>query len=295
MDLLLQLLVIGISQAAAFALIATGFGLVLAVNHVFHFAHAAIFALAGFLIYTFVVEMGLNWPLAIVLTAAISVALAVGIDLGIYKPIERHGNAAFGVVLASIGLQFALESAMALIWGSSGLTLPVPFTDAVYALGDVTITTKDLLTVAISIVGIGGTLVFLYTTPVGNSIRAVADNPVMAKVVGISPTWVGALAMAMATLLVIPAAIIVGWYSSLFPTMGMNPLLYAVAAVVVGGIGSIPGACLGALILGILGAVLSVGLPALWSDTLTFVIMMLCVLWFPAGLLGRRARGQAAR
>lgn len=295
MELLLQLLIIGISQAAAFALIATGFGLVLAVNHIFHFAHAAIFALAGFLVYTFVATAGLPWSVALVLAAAVSVAVAIGIHFGVYRPIERHGSAAFGVVLASIGLQFALESAMALIWGTSGLYLPVPFADNPYNFGDVTVTTKDFVTVGIAIAGVGGTLLLLYLTPIGNSIRAVADNPVMAQVVGISPGRVGAIAMAIATLLVVPAAVIIGWYSSLVPTMGMGPLLYAVAAVVVGGIGSIPGACLGALILGTLGAVLSVGLPAMWSDTVTFLIMMACVLWFPAGLLGRRARTQAAR
>jgi branched-chain amino acid transport system permease protein len=295
MDLLLQLLVIGISQAAVYALIATGFGLILAVNHIFHFAHAAVFALAGFLVYFFVAQLELPWLPGLLLAAAGAVGVALLIHFLVYERVGRSAQTGFTVVLASIGLQLAIENICALIWGTGGRYLPDPLPDLAYGSGTVTLTLRDIVTVAVAIVGVGGTLAFLRFTETGHAMRAYADNPVMARVVGINPTTVGALAIGIATLLAVPAAVITGWYSSLVPAMGLEPLLYSVAAVVVGGIGSVLGACLGAVILGVFGALVSVELPAFWSDTFSFIIMMLCVLWFPSGLLGVRSRSRATR
>jgi branched-chain amino acid transport system permease protein len=125
--------------------------------------------------------------------------------------------------------------------------------------------------------------------------RAYAENPVMARVVGIEPKTVGGAAMVIGTVLLVPAAVITGWYSSLVPTMGLGPLLYAIAAVVLGGIGSVSGAALGGVILGLLSAAISFRLPAFWSDAGAFLVMMIFVVWFPSGLFGTRSKSQSAR
>ncbi|MEX0408645.1 branched-chain amino acid ABC transporter permease [Aquibium sp. LZ166] len=295
MDLALQLLVVGLSQAAIYSMVATGFGLVLAVSHIFHFAHAAIFALAGFLAYAFIMQLGLPFWLGFVLTAILTVAAGLLIQLYIYAPLKRRNSGTFALVLASIGMQFAIENLIALGWGTGGRYLENPFGGVFYQIGTVIISLTDIVTLTVAIAGFGATMLFLKATRIGRAMMAYADNPTMAEVVGINPTLVSAVAISIASLLVVPAAIATGWYSSLVPTMGLTPLLYAVAAVVVGGIGSTVGAFLGAFMLGLLAAMISLQLPAFWSDTIAFLIMMVVVVWRPSGLLGNIGAARAAR
>lgn len=294
-DLALQLLVVGLSQAAVYMLVATGFALILSVSRIFHFAHAAVFALAGFLVFLFTEQAGLPLLVSVLLSTLLSCLAAVVIYLHVYTPLQQRSGNNFIIVLASVGLQFAIENSLALIWGTGGRYLNNPMQAATYNIGSVFITLTDVVAMATAIIGAAATIAFLNGTRLGRAMRAYSENPVMARVVGIEPKLVGAVAMAIATALLVPAAIITGWYSSLVPTMGMGPLLYAVAAVVVGGIGSVKGAALGALMLGLLSAAISFNFPAFWSDAGAFLIMMVFVIWFPSGLFGVRARSQAAR
>lgn len=295
MDLALQLLIVGLSQAAIYAMVATGFGLVLAVSHIFHFAHAAIFALAGFAAFAFISQLRLPFWLGILLATVVTVGAGLAIQYFVYSPLKRRNAGTFALVLASIGIQFALENLIAIGWGTGGRYLENPFGRTIYQVGNIIVSLTDIVTVGMAFVGFAAVMVFLKQTRLGRAMMAYADNPTMAQVVGINPVMVGAAAMTIASVLVVPAAVATGWYSSLLPTMGMTPLLYAVAAVVVGGIGSTVGAFLGALMLGLLAASISLYLPAFWSDTIAFLIMMVVVVWRPGGLLGTRSASHAAR
>ena len=207
MDLALQLLVVGLSQAAIYSMVATGFGLVLAVSHIFHFAHAAIFALAGFLAYAFIMQLGLPFWLGFVLTAILTVAAGLLIQLYIYAPLKRRNSGTFALVLASIGMQFAIENLIALGWGTGGRYLENPFGGVFYQIGTVIISLTDIVTLTVAIAGFGATMLFLKATRIGRAMMAYADNPTMAEVVGINPTLVSAVAISIASLLVVPAAI----------------------------------------------------------------------------------------
>jgi len=295
MDLALQLLVVGISQAAIYCLIATGFGLILSVTHVFHFAHAAIFAASAFFIYALVEQAGLPLWAAVPLATAASVLIVLGMQFFVYEPLRRKGGAMFTIILASIGLQFALENLLALIWGTGGRNIPNPFSQYIWSIGTVVISLTDVIAVAVAAVGALGTLAFLRYTRMGKAMRAYSDNATMAQIVGIEPRVVASVALTIGTLLAVPAALVTAWYSTVLPTMGMGPLLYSFAAVVVGGIGSIGGAVLGAILLGLLSAGISLYFPAFWSDSAAFLLMMLFIVWFPAGMFGRRLRTKATR
>lgn len=295
MDMALQLLIVGLSQAAIYAMVATGFGLVLAVTRIFHFAHAAIFALAGFAAYAFVHQLGLPFWLGFLGAVAVTAAAGLGMQLFIYAPLKTRSAGMFAFVLASIGVQFALENIIALFWGTGGRYLENPFGSTIYQFGTVVVSLTDIVTLAMAFGGFAATMIFLKTTRIGRAMVAYADNPTMAEVVGISPAMVSGVAIVIASVLLVPAAIATGWYSSLLPTMGLTPLLYSVAAVVVGGIGSTVGAFVGAFVLGLLAALISLQFPAFWSDVFAFLIMMAVVVWLPSGLLGVRGATQGAR
>lgn len=295
METALQLLVVGLSQAAVFALVATGFGLVLAVTHIFHFAHAAVFALAGFLAFALTKQIGLPFLAALPAAALLTMAAGLAIHFVAYRPLLKRSATTFTIILASIGVQFALENILALVWGTSGRYLNDPISGPVLTLGPVIFTLTDIVVIATAIGLLLATLGFMRYTTLGRAMLAYADNPTMARVVGISPTAVATTSVMIASLLVVPAAIATGWYSSLVPTMGMRPLLYAVAAVVIGGVGSISGAFIGAFVLALLGAVISAALPAFWSDTVALIIMMIFVVFVPTGLFGKAAKGTSAR
>lgn len=295
MDLALQLFVVGLSQAAIYSLVALGFALIYSVTHVFHFAHGAFLALAGFVTYAFAEQMGIPLAVAFVLTACITIGLAVAVFAFVYDPLKRTSINPLVIVLVSIGIQIAMENIMALVWGTGGRYLPNPFSDYIYVYGGVVIALTDVITVLLALGLTLATVLFLRLTRMGRAMRALRDNPLMAQVVGINPRIAGMTAIAIGTFLVVPAAIITGWYSSLVPSMGMQPLLYSVAAVVVGGMGSVFGAALGGLMLGLVSAAISFYLPAFWSDAGAFLIMMVFVVWFPSGLFGVRAKSHSAR
>jgi len=297
MELALQLFVVGLSQAAVYALVATGFGLILAVTHVFHFAHAAVFALCGFLAYALTEQLGLPFLLALPIVTLLTILSGLAVYEVAYRPLLRRsaGTGTFTIILASIGVQFTLENILALIWGSGGRYLPNPISGPTFTLGPILITLTDLVIIGSAIVLFMATLAFMRFTPFGRAMMAYADNPTMARIVGINSVSVASAAIVIASILIVPAAVATGWYSSLLPSMGMHPLLYAVAAVVVGGIGSFSGAFIGAFGLGLLSAMLSYVLPAFWSDSIALMAMMLFVIFLPTGLFGKALKGTSVR
>lgn len=293
MDLLLQLLVGAIITTAVYMFVAVGFSLIFAVSRIFHFAHAPIYVLSGYVTYSVSQVAGLAVGIVVGITAA--VLAAIGCEVLIYQTMRRHRASHATLLIASLGLQLLLQGTISSFWSTEPRYLTNPLSNQPVTLGPFSLTRLELCTVGAAVVVVGASLFFLARTRAGRALLAVAEEPDMAQVVGISEPRTRIIAFAVGTLIACPAAIMVGLRSGLTPDMGNVPLLFAFAAVVVGGIGSIRGTALGLLLLMVVSGLAVYKLPTYWMQGIAFVILLGFMLWRPRGLLGSAQRASAAR
>jgi branched-chain amino acid transport system permease protein len=198
------------------------------------------------------------------------------------------------LMVASLGLQILLQGVIGSVWGTEPRYIANPFPSAPVTIGPLSVTVLELFTVGLSAATVLALLSFLAFNKRGRALLAVAEEPQMAQIVGISEQRMRLLAFGLGTLVAGPAAILIGFRSGLAPDMGGIPLLYSFAAVIVGGIGSVRGTILGLLLLLVVSSVAVYNLPTYWSQGIAFIILLGFMLWRPRGLLGRAQRASAA-
>lgn len=292
MNLLLQLLVAGLITTAVYAFVAVGFSVIFSVSRLFHFAHASIYPLAAYVCFSVAQTAGLGTGIAAGIAAAVLAALAV--EFIVYRRMRRRQANPATLMMASLGIQILLQGVMGSVWGTEPLYIRDPLPRAPIVLGPIAFTRLELAMVLLAAAAVAAVLVFATATKPGRALLAVAEEPTMAQIVGISETRMRLLAFALGTAVSTPAAILVGMRSGLTPDMGAVPLLFAFAAVVVGGIGSIRGTVLGLLLLMAAASLAVYRLPTYWAQGIAFAILLAFMLWRPRGLLGRLSRAGAA-
>lgn len=288
MDLFLQLALNGVVEGMRYGLVALGFALVLSVTGYVHFAHGAICTLAGYLFHLLWVVLGLHWALAFAAVLALSVALSVGICLGVYRRVPDGAH--HGVFICSLGLMILLQNLTHLLWGSESLSLRAGGSAEVYFLGPTVLTDVGLATVVTSLAALAAVSFLLYRTGTGRAMRAMADQPTMAAVVGIDTRRVAVAAFVVAGLLIAPVGVLTGLDEGLSPHTGTGLILAAIAGAIIGGVGSLAGAVIGGLMIGLLQQLSAGWLPTSWMTSITFLGMFAFIVFRPRGLFGRRMR-----
>jgi branched-chain amino acid transport system permease protein len=274
----------GLVSVATYALVAVGFSLIFSVTKAFHFAHAVVYVLAGYVAYSVVAPLGV-WAASVVGVAAAAATAAV-IELVVYARMRRRRASHFTILIASLGLQYLILGVVGAIWGTYPLVLANPFVNlAPVHLGGFTFAWLDVFTVALAAVLLAVFLAWLYGTRAGSAL--------MAETLGISLPRARLTAMVVGTALSAPAAILGGFYQSLSPGMGATPLFIGFAAVLVGGAGSIAATLLGVTVLEFVSAFAGYWLPGQWSLAITFGVVLAFMLWRPRGLLSSRRRATA--
>jgi branched-chain amino acid transport system permease protein len=289
MDLLLQLLANGLVAGSSWVMVALGFGLIFRVTATFHLAHGSVYAAAGYLAYALAGEARLPWPLAFAIATAGAGVLGCLIDVGIYRPLRARDASPFVVLVSSIGVAVLLNNFYGLVSSHQVLNLTVAAGPG-FSLGPVTLSGVQIATVGFGLGLTAALLVFLARSRTGLGMRAVANSPFMARTVGVPVERVRLLTFAVGSLLAAPAGILTMLDTGARPDMGLAVVLMATIAVFVGGIGSLPGAALAALILGL---VVNLGIwqwSARWQDAIAFSVLLAVVVVRPRGLLGIRQR-----
>jgi branched-chain amino acid transport system permease protein len=283
-----QVAVNSIIAASIYALVAVGFSVIYGTVRFFHIAHGAVYTVGAYLAYTFMIQLGWHPAVAVALAVGFSALLGVGIDRSVHLPLRQRKASNLIFLLASFGIFIFLQNLIQLIYGAQILTLRRgPVKEGHHILGAV-ITNIQILIISVSIVVFLIVLVILKWTKKGKAMRAVSDDPITASVVGINPEAVIIFAFALGSALAGLAGMLVSLETNLEPTMGFNALLKGVIAAIVGGIGSIGGAVLGALMLGFAENIAVWYLPAGWKDAIAFAILILFLLFRPQGILGRK-------
>jgi branched-chain amino acid transport system permease protein len=311
-DVIVQQLVIGLTNGMVFALIALGYTMVYGILELINFAHGDLFMLASFLALTLIGVLGLQsaGPAAtvfgiagiVVVCAVFAAGLNFTVDRLVYRPLRNAPKLA--PLVSAIGVSFVFQN-LGLFWG--GLPLDVFGGGAAAAapkafpsliphdnLLDSTtlrITAKDLVVVLSSLAVMAALYVFVRYSPLGKAMRATAQNPTAARLMGIDVDRVIAWTFVIGGALAGFAAVIYGLYiNTINYQIGYQNGLYAFTAAVLGGIGNIPGAVLGGLVIGLVRAFSDQYIGAQWQPAVLFGMLILILVFRPSGLLGAHTR-----
>jgi branched-subunit amino acid ABC-type transport system permease component len=282
----LQLLVNGVVAGTILAVPAIGFSTIFAVLRFANFAMASHMAVGAFAGYAVNAWAGL--PAVAAIPAAFAAAGLVGIasdQLGL-KPLRRYG--ALTMAIASIALNLVLENLLRFGFGNNPRDYAIPLVRD-WTFGPIRIGPQQLENLAIAIAAMLAVFLFLALTTTGKAMRAVADNPTLADIKGIDPNRMGRLANFIGMGLGGIGGMLVGLDTSVDPLVGFRALLSVFAAAVVGGLGSIPGAAVGGVFIGLAEELSLLALPATYKSAIGFLAILIVLTLRPRGILGERA------
>ncbi len=285
-DTLLPYLLAGVSVGGQYALIAVGYTLVYGILRLINFAHGDIFTAAGFfMIYlTASLPIGLSIPLVIILT----VVLGFTVERVAYKPLRAAPR--MSIMISAIGVSYLLQNLMWYITGGLAKQYPVlPGLSETIKIGSATTKVVTVVTPVLTIVLVVALVLLINKTKIGMAMRAVSKDFETSQLMGIkinnviSTTFIIGSAMAA-----IGSMLYFTNYTAVTPTVGAMPGLKAFVAAVFGGIGSIPGAMIGALIIGICENLIKAAGWTAFSDAFTFAMLIVVLLFRPTGLFGEK-------
>jgi len=290
LDLFLQLAATGIVVGSLYVLCAIGWGLIYGTTLHFHVAHGAVFTLAAY--YAYAAQKFLHLPLAVAVLVAIAAASLSGVlmDFLVYQPLERRGAIRTTLFIASLGLLTLIENVLAIVFSPDPLRLDIGWLGNAVQLGPVFLTRLHLVSVATAILGFLALMAFLKYSLWGRAIRAVSSSPEMARTVGIDLKRVHLLTYAVGSAISAPAGILLAMDVGAEPYRGTTFVLLASVAVIMGGIGSIPGAAMGALFLALLENLGVWKIPSEWQSTISFGVFLVFIVVRPRGFFGRKVQ-----
>lgn len=281
-----QLILNGFIAGSIYALIALGFTIIYRTVKFFHFAHGVVYTAGAYMAYTLFISLKLNPIFSFFLSIVLAALLGIFIDRFVYQPFRKHDAPNLVYLIASFGVFIFIQNLLQLIYGAQILTLKTgPVKEGHHFLGAV-ITDIQILIIVIGSLLFWASWLFVKETKLGKAIRAVADDPIGARVVGINSERVIVAAFAIGSALAGAGGILISLETNIEPTMGFTAILKGIIASIVGGIGSIPGALLGGLFLGLAENLGIWKIQAGWKDTIAFGILIIFLLIRPSGIMG---------
>ena len=285
--LLAQLRTNGLQTGALYALGAAGFSLIFGMTRVFHAAHGATFTIAGFAFYQCYAVLHLDPVLSTLICAVCAGAFGVALDRWVYAVIQRHEGSFFTVFAASFGAAIVVQNVISMVFGRGMVTVSTPLSKSLELLPGLFVAPIGGVIVACAIACFAILQVLLTRTSLGIALRALGENPELVRVYGLTPRRLSQYVFLIGSVLVVPAAILTASTSGLNPSMGNHVMLISIAATIVGGVGSLRGAALAGLLLGMAENVCLAIVDPQWSEAVTFVILFLFILFRPGGVYGR--------
>jgi len=287
-----QLLLNGLIAGSIYALIALGFTLVYRTVKFFHFAHGVVYTAGAYLAYTFAISLGLNFLLSFFLATLLVAFLGLCIDRFVYSPLRQQKAPNLVLLIASFGVFIFIQNLIQLLYGAQILTLRTGPIEEGYEIFSAVITPIQIMILVVSVVLMFALWLFIQKTKMGKAMRAVADDPVGASVIGIYPEMTIRTAFAIGSAAAGIAGILISLETNIEPTMGFSAILKGIIASIIGGIGSIPGAMLGGFFLGIVENLGIWKIQAGWKDTIAFAVLIVFLLFRPGGIFGVKAEAE---
>lgn len=283
-------LISGLSLGSVYAIIALGYTMVYGISKMLNFAHGDIIMVGAYVSFIMSVHLGMNGWVALLIAMAVCTCLGVLIERLAYRPLRGTGSLA--VLITAIGVSYFLQNMALLIWGANPRIFTSLFKgmDPIHAVGgQLTVTPESIFTIAANVVIMIVLTLFVNKTKAGKAMRAVSEDNGAAQLMGINVNQSISLTFAIGSGLAAVAGVLMcSAYPVLIPTTGAMPGIKAFTAAVFGGIGSIPGAMIGGLILGIIEIFSRAYISTELSDAIVFTCLIIVLLVRPTGLLGKK-------
>lgn len=282
-------LINGISLGSVYAIIALGYTMVYGIAKMLNFAHGDVIMIGGYA--AFCTATYWNWPPAFAVLFAIIVCTALGIIIEklAYKPLREATSLA--VLITAIGVSYFLQNSALLIWSSNPKSFPNMISIPSITVGSAQISGTAIVTILANIVIMIALTLFTSKTKVGKAMRAVSEDKGAAQLMGINVNQTISLTFAIGSgLAAIAGVLLCSAYPTLMPTTGAMPGIKAFTAAVFGGIGSIPGAMIGGVLLGIIEIFGKAYISTQLSDAIVFAVLIIVLIVKPTGLLGKPVR-----
>ena len=281
---LLQQIINGAAIGGVYVLIALGLTTVFGILGIAHFAHGSVSMFGGYLTFFLVVKWGLPLLAAIACSLVVGFLLGMLIEILAYRPV-RHASPINAFIVA-LGLTMMVEGLNLEFFGHEQVVIPTNL-DRIFSLAGVTITELRLYVILSAAFLILAMTLFVEKTKTGQAIRAVAENRDAAILMGVNVSTIPLIVFAISTALGVCAGVMVGSLFAIAPGIGENLVVKGFAVLILGGLGSIPGAIVGGLVLGITEALAAGFLSSAYKDVIAFVVMILVLLFRPQGLMGK--------
>lgn len=282
-------LINGISLGSVYAIIALGYTMVYGIAKMLNFANGDVIMIGAYTCFCVATYMGLPPIVGIIFAVIVCTILGITIERFAYKPLRKASS--LSVLITAIGISYFLQNAALLIWGSApkSFSSVVPFSSLSLFGGKIIITAESIVTVVSCIVIMISLTLFTQKTKVGKGMRAVSEDKDAAELMGINVNVSISLTFAIGSALAAVAGVLLcSAYPVLVPTTGAMPGIKAFTAAVFGGIGSIPGAMLGGVLLGIIEIFSKSYISTALSDAIVFAVLIIVLLVKPTGLLGKK-------
>lgn len=282
-------LINGISLGSVYAIIALGYTMVYGIAKMLNFAHGDVIMIGGFTVFVTTSSMGMNPFVAVLIAVVVCTVLGVVIEKIAYKPLR--GASPLAILITAIGVSYLLQNIALLLFGAN----PKSFTSVVkvpalkLAGGDLIISGETIVTVLTCLVIMVGLTIFIKKTKSGQAMLAVSEDKGAAQLMGVNVNGTISLTFAIGSALAAIAGVLLcSAYPSLTPYTGSMPGIKAFVAAVFGGIGSIPGALIGGIVLGIIEILSKAYISSQLSDAIVFGVLIIVLLVKPTGILGKK-------
>ncbi|NDO45549.1 branched-chain amino acid ABC transporter permease [Clostridium sp. MD294] len=284
---MLEQLINGLRTGSIYALIALGYTMVYGIAKMINFAHGDIIMVGAYTLYIGIALLNLSIPISILLTVIVCSVVGVAVEKIAYKPLRNAPPLA--VLITAIGVSYFLQSVSLLIFKAT----PIPFNSVIniqsVKFGSLNISGITIVTLIVTTISMIVLTLFINKTKAGTAMRAVSEDKGAAQLVGINVNKTISMTFAIGSALAALAGILyICQYQTLKPTMGALPGIKAFVAAVLGGIGSIPGAMLGGIVLGIIESLSKAYISTELSDAIVFGVLVVVLLVKPSGILGKK-------
>lgn len=282
-------LINGLSLGSVYAIIALGYTMVYGIAKMLNFAHGDIIMIGGYVVFLATSSAGMPPLLAVLLSVIVCTVLGVTIERIAYKPLREAPSLA--VLITAIGVSYLLQNVALLLFGANpkSFTSVVPFSGLSLAGGNLNISGEAIVTILSGIVIMVGLSVFIKRTKAGQAMLAVSEDKGAAQLMGINVNGTIGLTFAIGSALAaIAGALLCSAYPTLNPYTGSMPGIKAFVAAVFGGIGSIPGAMIGGILLGVIEILSKAYISSQLSDAIVFSVLIIVLLVKPTGIIGKK-------
>ncbi|MDO5345432.1 MAG: branched-chain amino acid ABC transporter permease [Lachnospiraceae bacterium] len=286
----LSYLINGISLGSVYAIIALGYTMVYGIAKMLNFAHGDVIMVGGYVAFTMMMNVGANPVVAVLVSIVVCTVLGIVIEAVAYRPL-REAASPLAVLITAIGVSYLLQNVVLLIFSSNPKSFPsvVGVPDLKLAGGSLIITGKAIVTILSCIVIMIVLTTFINKTKPGQAMLAVSEDKGAARLMGINVNGTIALTFAIGSgLAAVAGVLLCSAYPSLTPYTGAMPGIKAFVAAVFGGIGSIPGAMVGGILLGVIEILAKAYISSQLADAIVFAVLIIVLLVKPTGLFGKQ-------